>query len=300
MVSMPAFAADGAWGDCRAYGSTLEQASGLPSVSGRPDGPPAINHIALWRPDRRIARRGGHAGRAAAPPPHRRRANRIDMSQVECMLTLVAPWIAEQSANGRVAPRMGARHPGHVPHNCFPCERRRRLGLLVAADDDGNGRRCAGAIGPRRPCRRPGLGHVSTAAARREHEIEAAVARLDATADGRRRPCTLLQQPRRRRRRGALAARSAGGSASRGARILAVDRARVRRPASRSPRRPIARTGARIAIARPAPTLASTIRRSCRGVLGLTQDELDRLARAGVIGNQAVPPNMRKARAAVG
>ena len=34
MLSMPAFAADGPWRECRAYGSTLEQASGLPSVAG--------------------------------------------------------------------------------------------------------------------------------------------------------------------------------------------------------------------------------------------------------------------------
>ena len=39
MVSMPAFGGSGPWRDARAYGSTLEHASGLPSVSGQADWP---------------------------------------------------------------------------------------------------------------------------------------------------------------------------------------------------------------------------------------------------------------------
>ena len=46
MVSMAAFGATGPWRETRAYGSTLEQGSGLPSVGGRPDDPPMMNHLA--------------------------------------------------------------------------------------------------------------------------------------------------------------------------------------------------------------------------------------------------------------
>ena len=46
MVSMAAYGATGPWSDCRGYGSTLEQGSGLPSVSGREGDPPVMNHIA--------------------------------------------------------------------------------------------------------------------------------------------------------------------------------------------------------------------------------------------------------------
>ncbi len=45
----------------------------------------------------------------------------IDLSQVECMLPLVAPSIIEQSSTGKSGPRIGNRHPVHVPHGCFPC-----------------------------------------------------------------------------------------------------------------------------------------------------------------------------------
>ena len=46
MVSMAAFGGTGPWKETRAYGSTLEQGSGLPSVGGRPDDPPMMNHLA--------------------------------------------------------------------------------------------------------------------------------------------------------------------------------------------------------------------------------------------------------------
>ena len=37
------------------------------------------------------------------------------------MLPLVAPSIIEQSSTGASGPRLGNRHPLHVPHGCFPC-----------------------------------------------------------------------------------------------------------------------------------------------------------------------------------
>ena len=47
MMSMSAFGAGSVNRDCRAYGSTLEQGSGLPSVVGDPDGPPVMSHTAF-------------------------------------------------------------------------------------------------------------------------------------------------------------------------------------------------------------------------------------------------------------
>nr|WP_280980581.1 MULTISPECIES: CoA transferase [unclassified Bradyrhizobium] len=46
-MSTPAFGADSMHRDCRANGSTLEQGSGLPSVIGRPNGPPTMSHTAF-------------------------------------------------------------------------------------------------------------------------------------------------------------------------------------------------------------------------------------------------------------
>ena len=50
MLSMPAFGAEGPWRDARAYGSTLEHASGLPTVSGPADAPPTTNQLAYGDP----------------------------------------------------------------------------------------------------------------------------------------------------------------------------------------------------------------------------------------------------------
>lgn len=43
MLSMPAFGSGNAWSNCRGYGLTLEQASGLPTITGFPDDPPTMN-----------------------------------------------------------------------------------------------------------------------------------------------------------------------------------------------------------------------------------------------------------------
>ncbi|HEU0084685.1 MAG TPA: CoA transferase [Bradyrhizobium sp.] len=120
VVTMPAFGMTGAWSGVRAYGSTLEQASGLPSVTGRDGDPPTMLHAALGDPV------GGLNAAAALLLGFMHRNNtgegqHIDLSAVEAMLPLVAPSIIEQSATGATGPRIGNRHPLHVPHGCFPC-----------------------------------------------------------------------------------------------------------------------------------------------------------------------------------
>jgi crotonobetainyl-CoA:carnitine CoA-transferase CaiB-like acyl-CoA transferase len=120
VVTMPAFGMSGAWSGVRAYGSTLEQASGLPSVTGREGDPPTMLHAALGDPV------GGLNAAAALMLGFVHRKNtgegqHIDLSAVEAMLPLVAPSIVEQSATGKPSPRIGNRHPVHTPHGCFPC-----------------------------------------------------------------------------------------------------------------------------------------------------------------------------------
>src|SRR3954454_12518371 len=120
VVTMPAFGMTGAWSGVRAYGSTLEQASGLPSVTGRDGGPPTMVHVALGDPV------GGLDAAAALLLGSMHQSNpgegqHIDLSAVEAMLPLVAPSIIEQSATGTTVPRFGNRHPLYVPNGCFPC-----------------------------------------------------------------------------------------------------------------------------------------------------------------------------------
>src|SRR5260221_11242257 len=60
VVTMPAFGMSGSWSGVRAYGSTLEQACGLPSVTGREGDAPTMLPAALGDPF-------GGASAAAAP-----------------------------------------------------------------------------------------------------------------------------------------------------------------------------------------------------------------------------------------
>ncbi|MDB5758133.1 MAG: CoA transferase [Burkholderia sp.] len=120
MVSMPAFGTGNAWSNTRAYGGTLEQASGLPTVSGFAHWPPTMTSYAYGDPI------GGYNAAAAlmlglTAQQRSGRGRFIDLSQVEGMLSLVAPSIIEQSVYGRLGPRIGNRHPVHAPHGCFRC-----------------------------------------------------------------------------------------------------------------------------------------------------------------------------------
>ena len=142
MLSMPAYA--GEWSDLRAYGSTLEHGSGLPSVTGPADGPPVLNHLAYGDPI------GGLNGCAALLTAllHRRRSGEgqhIVLSQVQAMLPLAAPWIIEQSVTGAVA-RLGNRHPTAVPHGLYPTADADGW-IVVAATDDDAWKRLAEVIG---------------------------------------------------------------------------------------------------------------------------------------------------------
>ena len=118
MVSMAAFGAGNDWSRTRAYGGTLEQASGLPVVSGHEHWPPTMTTYAHGDPV------GGYNGAAALLLGliRQRRTGKggwINLSQIEGMLSLVAPSIIEQSLFGTVAPRLGNRHPLHAPQGVF-------------------------------------------------------------------------------------------------------------------------------------------------------------------------------------
>ena len=133
-VSMPAYGSNTAWAELRGYGSTLEHGSGLPTVTGFEGAPPTMNHVAYGDPI------GGLNACAAvlAALLHRKRTGEgqfVDLSQVECLFPLVAPWLIEQVVTGKVGPRLGARHPQYVPHGVFPCDGDDAW-IVVAVTDD--------------------------------------------------------------------------------------------------------------------------------------------------------------------
>ncbi|MCK1679377.1 CoA transferase [Bradyrhizobium sp. 147] len=145
MMSMSAFGSYSVHRDCRAYGSTLEQGSGLPNVVGRAGGIPVMSHIAFGDPV------GGLNGCAAVLVAliHARKTGQgqfIDLAQVECMMPFIAPWITVHSLDGMQPPRYGNRHPQYVPHGCFRCAGEDNW-VIVAATDAGMWQRLATIIG---------------------------------------------------------------------------------------------------------------------------------------------------------
>jgi len=292
MMAMPAFGAATPWAEVRAYGSTLEHASGLPRLTGGPDDPPTMNHIAYGDPI---------GGLSACPALltallHRQRTGEgqfIDLSQVECLFPLAAPWMIEQSVTGKVAPRLGSRHSSFVPHGCFPCEGDDAW-VAVAVTDDDAWRALCQVMARGDLAANPAL---ATAEGRRvvESELEAAIA----------------EWTRGRSPDEAMEALQAAGVAAGAARGLVetllyephlVARGywqEVPRPHLdffHQPSPAFREDGEPYPIRHPAPTLGQSTREVLSRLLGVGEAELDRLEAAGVIGEAPIPATARRPR----
>ncbi|WOH63868.1 CoA transferase [Bradyrhizobium sp. BWA-3-5] len=145
MISMSAFGANSVYRNCRAYGSTLEQGSGLPTVIGNADGPPVMSHTAFGDAV------GGLNGCAAILVAliYARTTGQgqfIDLAQIECMMPFAAPWITAHSIGGMPPKRYGNRHPQFVPHGSFRCAGEDNW-IVVAVTDANMWKRLALLIG---------------------------------------------------------------------------------------------------------------------------------------------------------
>lgn len=281
MMSMSSFGADSIYRDCRAYGSTLEQGSGLPSVIGTPDGPPVMSHIAFGDAI------GGLNGCAAilVALVHARITGQgqfIDLAQIECMMPFAAPWSIVHSISGVRPTRYGTRHPHFVPHGCFRCAGEDNW-IVVAVTDANMWKRLAVIIG------RPdwaGDASLKCKEARRSLEdvIEAAIAAwtVDREAD---QAMSELQ-----------AAKIAAGVVR-----LPIDLLKDAHLRSRAflqeierpfiglhpqPSMPIREDSGPYLIRTAAPTLGQHNREILSGILGLSDVEIAGLAKAGIIGTK--------------
>tara|TARA_R110002124_G_scaffold287256_1_gene471963 strand:+ start:52376 stop:54730 length:2355 start_codon:yes stop_codon:yes gene_type:complete len=145
MASMSAFGSGNAWSDTRAYGSTLEQASGLPSFRGEDDGPPVLGHIAYGDPI------GGLYGCAAllAALVHRQRVGVgqwLNLSQVECLLPFTAPALLARGVTNLEPARRGNRNVEMVPHGIFAGKGEDRW-IAIAVDSESAWRSLADVLG---------------------------------------------------------------------------------------------------------------------------------------------------------
>jgi crotonobetainyl-CoA:carnitine CoA-transferase CaiB-like acyl-CoA transferase len=108
-LAMPAFGGSGPLAGTRAYGSTVEQASGLPFVNGEESWPPCLQHVAFGDP---IA--GLYAAAAivtAVAGRDRLGGTAVDLSQVACLFELGADAIIGAQLTGGQLPRTGNRRP---------------------------------------------------------------------------------------------------------------------------------------------------------------------------------------------
>lgn len=116
-ISMGAFGSAGPWSGFRAYGSTTEQASGMPFLHGEAAWPPAMQHTAYGDP---IA--GLYAAVGSLIALYGGGGTTIDLSQVECLFQLAADGIVAQSATGNPPPRTGNQRAGSAWRGCLRCD----------------------------------------------------------------------------------------------------------------------------------------------------------------------------------
>ncbi len=293
MVSMPAFGTRGPWQDARAYGSTLEHASGMPSLAGEEGGPPVTSHVAHGDPV------GGYNACAAVLVAllHRQRTGEgqhIDLSQVECMFPLIAQGIVAQSATGSPGPRPGNRSALHVPQAFHPCAGEDNW-LLVAVQDDAAWRALCGVIGreelaaltlDQRRAQEDAL-VAAISAWTRGQDADAAMARLQAVgvaAGISRKPLEITTREPHLQARGVY-------------QVMAHPFI-GEQPHTSLPVRPAG--GAPYPVRASAPTLGQHNEQVLRGMLGLSAAEYTALEQAGIIGTEAVPVTQRKSKASGG
>lgn len=281
MMSMSAFGANSVHRNCRAYGSTLEQGSGLPSVVGNTGGPPVMSHIAFGDAV------GGLNGCAAVlvALTHARNTGQgqfIDLAQIECMIPFIAPWITVHSIDGMPPQRYGNRHPQFVPHGCFRCAGEDNW-IVIAATSAEMWQRLALLIG-----RPDWAADASLSAANGRRGIELLV---EKAIEG----WTLTRDADQ-----AMAELQAANVAA-GVARLPIDLLKDRHLGSRGflqqierafiglhpqPSMPIREDAGPYPIRRPAPTLGQHNREILSGLLGLTDEEIVQLAREGIIGTK--------------
>lgn len=283
MMSMSAFGTNSVHRNCRAYGSTLEQGSGLPTVIGTADGQPLMSHNAFGDAV------GGLNGCAAVLVAliHARNTGQgqfIDLSLIECMIPFAAPWITVHSIGGTPPIKYGNRHPQFVPHGCFRCAGDDNW-IVVTATGADMWQRLAVLIG--RPEWANDASLKSPEGRRRiEHAIEKAIEAWTRFRDADRAMCELQ-----------------GAKVAAGVARLPIDLLNDRHLRSRGylqeverafmglhpqPSMPIREGRRPYAIRAAAPTLGQHNSEVLSGVLHLSDAEIAELSRDGIIGTAMV------------
>jgi crotonobetainyl-CoA:carnitine CoA-transferase CaiB-like acyl-CoA transferase len=205
------------------------------------------------------------------------------MSQVEGLLPLIAGKIIEQSANGAVAPRLGNRHPTHVPHGCFRCAGEDEW-VVIAVTDAAEWRALCGAVGRDDLARDVTL---ATPEGRREREAEIEQAIRAWTALHPAREVMLRLQERRVPAGAALTATEALRDPHLQAREFWQTRERPFVGSCVMLSAPFRESAAPYPIRRASPTLGQDNEDVFHRLLGWSEAELAEFARRRIIGTEA-------------
>jgi crotonobetainyl-CoA:carnitine CoA-transferase CaiB-like acyl-CoA transferase len=278
MTSMSAFGTGNAWSGTRAYGSTLEQGSGLPHFMGLPGTPPTMAHLAYGDPV------GGLYGCASLLTGlvHKRRTGEgqyVNVSMVEVMLQFTTPSLLLHQTEPKAALRIGNRNHRFAPHGIYPCRERDRWVAISADSADSFAALCR-VIGRPDLQNDPALASLEARQARHD-EIDAAI-----------RDWSLGQEPDA----AADALQAAGVAAAPAlhteelvhdrhlqARGFFIDLVRTHSGPQRQAGVAIVQDGVRLGAPTPAPTLGEHSWSILAAHAGLSKSDYERLIEDGVI-----------------
>jgi crotonobetainyl-CoA:carnitine CoA-transferase CaiB-like acyl-CoA transferase len=178
LVSMAGFGKSGADRDNVGYGPIIEMMSGLMSLSGYEPDAPQKTGISYGDPVAGLAAVGaltlGVIKKRRTGKP-----SRVDLAQVEVSIKLAGVAFAALARTGEASPATGNRHPRWAPQGCYQV-RGEDQWVVVSCTDDAEWAACAAVIG------RPDLAGLSLDERRARHdELDAAIGTWSAPVDAR-------------------------------------------------------------------------------------------------------------------
>lgn len=134
-LSMPAFGHSGPYRAFQGFGSNVEALCGLTAVRGYA-GNDLSTTKAVYYMDASSGAGGAFAILCALNYRDRTGAGQfIDFAQAENMLPHIGEYFMQVTMNERNYPLSGNRHPAMAPHNCYPCAGEDRWVVIAVASD---------------------------------------------------------------------------------------------------------------------------------------------------------------------
>jgi crotonobetainyl-CoA:carnitine CoA-transferase CaiB-like acyl-CoA transferase len=281
MVRMPAFGLDGPWAERLGFAQNMEQVSGMATVTGHADAEPLVPR----GPCDPLG--GAHAAFATMVALARREqagtGSLVEVPLVEGALNLTAEQVVEYTATGHVMGRMGNRSPHCAPQGLYACAGGEEQWLAVSVADDDQWQALCKALGRDDWAGDPSL--ADRAGRHRRHdELDAGLA---AWAAGTTVPDAVESLLAAGVPAAALAdPRDVHTHPQFQARRFCEDVPHVTLGSLPLFGMPFRMEGVEGWIRRPAPTMGEHNQEVLGGLLGLSDDDMDRLRAAGVVGDR--------------